>query len=462
VGLFRLWLSWGVKPGAIAGHSVGEAAAAYAAGILTLEDAVTVVFNRSRLQHRTEGTGTMLAVGPTEAEARSLIQGQEHLDAIAAINRPTSISLAGDAAVLATIEEKLRTKDVFARFLQVPVPYHSPAMDPLEEELRESLQNIQPLVAVTPYYSTIRGTKVSGEQLDASYWWSNVRDTVLFGPAMDLLIEDGFDTFVEIGPHPVLARSVVECLGNRTGVSLPSLRRNSPEGVGLRASLGSLYCLGYPVDWARLSVPQRPSELPSYPWQRQRYWGESTESEARRRGVSGHAMRLEGGTRHPLLGSQLALVQPTFGNELTELPYVKDHGVRDSAVYPGAAYLEMAIAAADHLRGQAACVLSDVRFESALSWPNEGSVQLQTSASNGEIEIFSRESTAKSWTRHMTGVLKEQRSSLIPTAPFDRTALIDRLSEILSGDLVYPLFQDIGLNYGPAFQGITKVWRNSG
>src|SRR5690606_37558808 len=106
------------------------------------------------------------------------------------------------------------------------------------------------------------------------------------------------------------------------------------------------------------------SKLPSYPWQRQRYWGESKESEARRRGVSGHSMRLEGGVRHPLLGSQLSLVQPTFNNELAELPYVKDHGVRDTAVYPGAAYLEMALAAADRLLGQPACVLSDVRFES--------------------------------------------------------------------------------------------------
>lgn len=462
VGLFRLWSSWGVVPSAIAGHSVGEAAAAHAAGILSLEDAVRVVFHRSRLQHRTEGTGKMLAVGLSEAKARQLISGKEHLVAVAAVNSPVSVSLAGDASVLEAIEQKLKGDDVFARFLQVPVPYHSPAMNPLEHELKTSLQGIRPQKALIPYYSTIRGCIVSGEDLGPDYWWSNVRDTVLFGAAMELLIGDGFDTFVEVGPHPVLARSVAECLGERPGISLPSLRRNSPEAVGMRSSFGALYCLGFPADWSRQAGTRRPSELPSYPWQRQRYWGESKECEARRRGVSQQSLRVEAGARHPLLGSQLSLVKPTFNNELKELPYVKDHGVRDAAVYPGAAYLEMAIAASDRLKGHATCVLEDVRFESALSWPTEGSVELQTVVENGTLEIFSREESSKAWTRHMTTVVKDLRASLLPTLPFDRHPLSARLSEVMDGSLVYPLFQDIGLNYGSAFQGITKVWRGDG
>lgn len=459
IGLFQLWMSWGVRPGAIAGHSVGEAAAAHAAGILTLEDAVAVVFHRSRLQHRTEGTGKMLAVGVPEARARQLIKGSEDLVAIAAMNSPASISLAGDAGLLASIETTLRKEGIFARFLQVEVPYHSPAMDPLERELKESLRGIEPQKARIPYYSTIRGCIVNGEELGPEYWWSNVRDTVLFRAAMDQLIADQFDTFVEIGPHPVLGRSVTECLGERSGIAIPSLRRNSPECVGMRASLGVLYCLGYPLNWRGKSSMRRPTELPSYPWQRQRYWGESKESEARRRGVSQQTLRMEGGTRHPLLGSQLSLVKPTFGNELTELSYVKDHRVRDAAVYPGAAYLEMAIAAADRLKGQAACVLEDVRFESALSWPADGSVELQTIVENGNLEIFSREESSKTWTRHMTTVMKEPRASLSPTSALDREALITRLPEIMDGGHVYPLFQDIGLTYGPAFQGIVKLWR---
>lgn len=460
VGLFRLWSSWGVRPGAIAGHSVGEAAAAHAAGILKLKDAVAVVFHRSRLQHRAEGAGKMLAVGVSETRARQLISGNEHLVAIAALNSPTSISLAGDENVLVGIEETLRKEGLFARFLQVPVPYHSPAMNPLERELKESLQGIEPQKALIPYYSTIRGCIMNGDDLGPDYWWSNVRDTVLFRAAMDLLIRDQFDTFVEIGPHPVLARSVTECLGEHPGISIPSLRRNSPERVGMQASLGALYCLGFPVAWTAKNQP--PSELPSYPWQRQRYWDESKECEARRRGVSQQALRVEAGARHPLLGSQLSLVKPTFSNELTELSYVKDHGVRDAVVYPGAAYLEMAIAAANCLKGHATCLLENVRFESALSWPTDGSVELQTIVENGNLEIFSREESSKSWTRHMTTVVKDLRTSLLPTLPFDRSSLLARLPEVLDGSLVYPLFQDIGLNYGPAFQGIAKVWRGDG
>ena len=404
----------------------------------------------------------MLAVGVSEAKARQLISGNEHLVAVAAVNSPVSVSLAGDGSVLEEIEQRLKKDDVFARFLQVPVPYHSPAMNPLEQELKASLQGLRPQKAQIPYYSTIRACVVRGDDLDPDYWWSNVRDTVLFGAAMELLIVDEFDTFVEVGPHPVLTRSVAECLGERPGVSLPSLRRNAPEAVGMRASLGALYCLGFPVDWTKGTTAGRPSELPSYPWQRQRYWGESKECEARRRGVSHQSLRLEAGSRHPLLGSQLSLVKPTFNNEIKELPYVKDHGVRDAAVYPGAAYLEMAIAASDRLKGHATCVLEDVRFESALSWPTEGSVELQTVVENGNLEIFSREESSKTWTRHMTTVVKDLRASLLPTLPFLRGTLLARLTEVLDGSLVYPLFQDIGLTYGSAFQGIEKVWRGDG
>jgi acyl transferase domain-containing protein/surfactin synthase thioesterase subunit/NADPH:quinone reductase-like Zn-dependent oxidoreductase/acyl carrier protein len=459
VGLYRLWCSWGVKPAAIMGHSVGEAAAAYAAGALSLVDAVAVVETRSRLQHRTEGQGRMLAVGLSEQEARDLIGGQEHLVSVAAINSPTSISLAGNEDVLVSIEKQLRAADRFARFLEVPVPYHSPAMDPLQTELISTLQGIEPRMSEVAYYSTIRGVRARGDELGPDYWWNNVRDTVLFKAAMDLLLVDGFDTFIEVGPHPVLARSIEECLGDRPGVSLPSLRRKMPERGTLMSSLGMLYCLGYPVKWEKLSVPCPPCELPSYAWQRQRYWDESRESEARRRGAGDQMMLTEGGARHPLLGSKLALTQDAFGSELSDLRYVQDHRVRGAAVYPGAAYLEMSIAAAANIFGASACVLRDVRFETALYVDSQTSLRLQTTIENGSLQIVSREAGVKSWTRHMETVL-------VPGAPrpdsgerFDREALTRGFTEVLDSAMVYPLFLDIGLEYGPAFQGISKVWR---
>lgn len=460
VGLFRLWSSWGVRPAAILGHSVGEAAAAYASGALSLADSVRVVETRSRLQHRTEGQGKMLAVGVTVEEARQLTAGREHLVSIAAINSPKSISLAGDEGALVEIEQQLRASDRFARFLEVPVPYHSPAMDPLESELLSCLVGLEPRESDIPYYSTIRGVRARGDELGPDYWWNNVRDTVLFKAAIDLLIEDGLDTFIEIGPHPVLSRSVMECLGDRPGVSLPSLRRHMPERSTLMSSLGTLYCLGYSVDWARLADPCPPRELPSYAWQRERYWDESKESQARRRGAGDGVMLSESGPRHPLLGSRLSITQDSFGNELKELQYVADHRVRGSVVFPGAGYLEMSIAVAKSTFGEPWCVLRDVRFQNALYFSGETSLRLQTSIENGSLQISSREEGARSWTRHLEGILQRQTHGAADR--LDREALTQRLTEVLDDTIVYPLFEDVGLEYGSAFRGITKVLRGEG
>ncbi len=461
VGLYRLWRSLGVRPAAILGHSVGEAAASYACGALSLADAVCVVETRSRLQHRTEGQGRMLAVGLSEEEARKLVRGREHLVSVAAINSPRSISLAGDEKTLVQIEQQLRASDCFARFLDVPVPYHSPAMDPLEAELLGSLVGLEPRESEIPYYSTIRGILVRGDELGPDYWWNNVRDTVLFQAAMELAIGDGFDTFIELGPHPVLSRSVQECLGDRPGISLPSLRKQMPERATLLSSLGTLYCLGYTVEWDKLTAPCLPCELPSYAWQRQRYWDESKESQARRRGAGDGMLLMEGeGSRHPLLGARLALTQDSFGSELKELRYVSDHRVRGAAVFPGAGYLEMSIAATARSADDSACELRDVRFQKALSVSDDTSLRLQTTIENGSLQISSREEGVKSWTRHLDAVVT--RGAVPDSRVLDREALLGRLTEALDDSIIYPLFEDIGLEYGPAFQGITKMFRGAG
>ena len=457
VGLSRLLASWGVRPIAIAGHSVGEAAAAHVAGILSLADAVKVIYHRSRLQHRTAGQGRMLAVGMSEKEAREAIAEHERLVSVAAINSPTSLTLAGDAAVLERLQRELESRQVFARFLNVPVPYHSPAMEPLREELLASLKDISPRPAELPFYSTALGRRLEGPELDAQYWWQNVRAPVLFAQALEGLLEDEHQTFVEVGPHPVLSRSVQEVLNGRQGAVLPTLRRQTDERLSMWGTLGELYTRGYPVDWARLYARRPLALLPSYPWQRERYWDESKASEARRLGLQHQIIKMEAGRKHALLGSRLSLAQPTWSNELSELAFVKDHRVRDAVVYPGAAYLEMGIAAAGALSGHEPCSLEDVRFEHALFWPKGEQVQLQTVVAEGRLDIFSRIGDTQPWIRHMGG-------GLHPAAPaegtsLERQALMDRLSEELTSELVYPLFEDIGLYYGPAFRGIERVWR---
>lgn len=466
-GLFALWQSWGVEPVAIIGHSVGEIAATYAAGILSLEDAVKVIYHRSRLQHTTSGQGRMLAVGLPEAEVRELLNGHKNLVAIAAVNSPKGVTLAGDETILENIQKQLEVRGIFARFLKVSVPYHSPAMEPLKEKLYASLQDLNPRSAKIPFYSTILTKQMEGSELTVDYWWKNIRNSVLFSATIEQLLEAGYHNFLEIGPHPALSRSIVECLGNRKGTVVPSLRRKNQaetvldEQALLLNSLGKLYTCGYSVDWTKQYPQGQVVHLPTYPWQRERYWSETKESEQRRRGLQHYTVETESERIHPLLGYRLGLVQPVWDAQIKPMEYMQDHRVRGAVIYPGAAYLEMALVAAASIFKGKACILNNVGFHEALFLPTSNPIKLQTVIHDSRFDIYARLEDATNWTHHASGQLssyprkKEHRI-------IDLQEIRDRCSEELLQDYCYSLFKDIGLNYGPAFQGIEKLWRGQG
>src|SRR5690606_5511639 len=242
--------------------------------------------------------------------------------------------------------------------------------------------------------------------------------------------------------------------------SLPSLRRNQDDRRTLLGTLGELYCKGHDPSGPHGARVEPPCELPSYPWQRQRYWDEPQESAARRLG-SGASLQLAAeGEAHPLLGSRLSMVDQVFESQATELDYVDDHLVREAPVFPGAGYLEMSFAAAQRLRQRGDVCLRSVRFENALFWPKVETVRLQTVVRHGELEIHSRAQSDTSWTRHMSATLTPLDGRAFPRLDVD--AVRARLPEQIPAEHVYPLFQDIGLVYGPAFQGITSVSRRRG
>jgi acyl transferase domain-containing protein/surfactin synthase thioesterase subunit/acyl carrier protein len=465
-GLFTLWQSWGVEPAAVVGHSIGEVAASYAAGILSLADAIKVVYHRSRLQYKATGSGKMLAVELSEAEARDLLSGQEKLVAIAAINSPKSVTFAGDAIVLEAIQKQLEDKNVFARFLQVEIPYHSPAMEPLKEELHESLAGIQPKSARIPFYSTALAEKLSGDELTVDYWWKNIRDLVNFQAAIDQLITTGHDTFLEIGAHPALSRSLIECLGQRKGTVMASLRRKQKEEMVLNEralmlnSLGKLYTAGYPVDWRNIYRQGQVISLPTYPWQREHYWSETKESEQRRRGLQHYSLQAESGTKHPLLGYQLSLVNPIWNAQIEPMPYMQDHRVRGAVVYPGAAYLEMAMVSTSSVLENEVCILDDINFHQVLFLPNTSPVNLQTTLQDSHFNIYSKPEDASGWTHHASGKSRKCKQEQKDIQSLQE--ICDRCPEELTRNYFYPLFEDIGLDYGLTFQGIEKVWRGSG
>jgi acyl transferase domain-containing protein len=400
VGLAELWQAWGITPEAIIGHSAGEVAAAYLADAMSWDDAVEVIFHRSRLQQRTTGQGRLMATGLPYDEARHFVEVKDGRVSIAAVNSPNSTALAGELQDLENISERLQASGVFARLVHGQVPYHSHYMEPLKTELLESLANLSPRTATIPLYSTVTGRIVEGPTHDAQYWWENVRLPVLFADATRQATADGYTCFLEISPHPVLAGSMSECLAatGEEGSALPSLRRGEDDRAIMLRSLGSLYAFGHQVDWTALYSDVVPHmDLPVYPWQRERYWFESSESRDDRLNV----------VEHPLLGRRVASPQPAWQTALNKqsLPYLKDHQVMGTELFPGAGYAEMAFSAAKLFFGEGAYALEDIQFHKALFITNDHEPIVLTTLDtrNGVVEIFSRNNERDhTWTAHAT------------------------------------------------------------
>ncbi|WP_397545459.1 type I polyketide synthase [Saccharopolyspora gloriosae] len=330
VGLSALWRHHGVRPDAIVGHSTGEIAAFYEAGVYTLRDAVTVAIHRSRLQQKLVGTGTMLAAGLPEDEALRRILPHGDRVSVAAVNGPATVTLAGDEDVLLGLAAELEAERIFARMLDVRVPYHSARMDPIKDELLSSLSGIRPREAQVPLHLTGMEAVAHGPELDADYWWHNVRDSVRFRPAIDRLVDDGHRVFLEIGPHPVLSHPVRECSADKQidVTTLPSIRRREAEVERFLTSLAALHARGVDIAWDRLHPAGRVVALPPYPWKRDRYWTEPDSVAQVRLG------RLD----HRLLGRRLSTAEPAWESKLDieALPYLADHRIQGNVVFPAA------------------------------------------------------------------------------------------------------------------------------
>ncbi|GGS14006.1 hypothetical protein GCM10010284_54280 [Streptomyces rubiginosohelvolus] len=453
VGLAALWRSHGVRPDAVVGHSTGEIAAFHAAGVYSLRDAARIVVHRSRLQQTLAGTGTMLAVSLSEDEAERRVRPYRDRVSVAAVNSPTAITLAGDEAALTLLAEELRAEQQFAKFLTVEVPYHSVGMERIKDELLAELAPLEPRPAEVPLYPTgVEGT-ARGEELDAAYWWKNVRDRVRFRSAIDRIADDGHRVFLEIGPHPVLGHAIRECLdaGGRSALTLPSIRRREDETERFAASLGTLHTLGVPIDWGLLQPTGRPVTLPRHPFRRDRHWTEP-------RPVA--QVRL-GHHDHPLLGRRTDATEPTWQLRLdTEaLPYLADHRIQDTVVLPAAGYLEMAAQAVLRLTGSTTAVLADIDLRKALFLPDgeDRTVEVSLSLENAAFTIASPTGDDGERAVHASGIVRTgQRRRTAP--PLDAPAIRARSRRHIEGPDCYTALAALGYHYGPAFQAMEEVW----
>jgi acyl transferase domain-containing protein/NAD(P)-dependent dehydrogenase (short-subunit alcohol dehydrogenase family)/acyl carrier protein len=456
-GLTALWKSWGIEPSAVVGHSVGEVAAGYAAGVLDLEDAVLVSYHRSRLQGTLRGKGAMLAVGLSAEQAKAHLNGLSDRVSIAAINSPGACTLAGDTAALEEIASALTASGIFNRFLKVDIAYHSPQMAPIEAKLLEALGSLRPREARIPLYSTVSGRRSSGSEWNATYWWRNVRQPVLFADAVGALAADGHELYLEVGPHPVLATSVVDVLRGleRTGLVLPSLKRQQPERPAMLDTLGALHIAGFPIDWHKLFPGGgRFLRLPDYPWQRERHWCESIESREDRLGGGGH----------PLLDLPSRSPNPTWHADLnpTVFPYLDDHRIEGTPIFPGAGYLEACLAATLEFERHSggAIVIEEIAFKKAMVLGTGRDVILHTTFDPRErlVSVHSRTRDSSAWELNAQARVLERTNVTEPVLAVDVVEIHGRCADRQDTTELYERLAARGLQYGPLFQGIKELW----
>jgi acyl transferase domain-containing protein/acyl carrier protein len=456
--LTRVWEQYGVRADAMVGHSVGEIAAAWAAGVLSLEHALKLTYHRSQLQQRTVGQGTMLSVGKSVEEARPLMEAFPGKLSVAAINAPSSCALAGDQEALQKIADELTAEGVFARFLRVSVAYHSHQFDPLEADFMRLLADLSPRAPRLPLYSTVTGALVDGAQQDTAYWWRNARDSVLLQDALLQIIDDGHDAFLELGPNPVLAASIRECLSSNgsDGVSAASMRRKQQEQATLLSNLGTLYTSGVELSWQRLHPAGELLPLPAYPWDRDRVWLESEASLYDRVGKHDH----------PLLTFRPDQTLPTWDGELSEhwLPYLSDHKVEGTVIFPGAGYVELGLVAAARLndREGAGLVVDELSFSRPLTVPQTPQIRLRLDPESNRFQIHSRPPDQwDGWTLHASGkLLLEQPGRRQVTLPLEQ--IRGRMGQETDSEALYRMLDERGLQYGPMFRGVQRIWAGDG
>lgn len=456
VALTTMLRERGVQAQAVAGHSVGEVAAAWASGALSLDHAIEVICARSAAQALTAGAGRMAAVGLSLESVQELI-AVEKLDEIevAGINSPKNVTLSGPLATLEQLGEILVSRGVFFRLLDLDYAFHSRAMDPIKDGLVAHLAPLAPMPSACVFISTVTGGALSGTSLDADYWWRNVRQPVSFAQGIDTLAAKGFKLFIEIGPHAILQRYISECLAAKTISArvLSTLRRDDDglsrvEDVALRVHLL--------LEPHRLEVffPIRgvPVRLPNYPWQRERHWHPRTNE------ANGE---LDKRRVHPLLGWRLKDASAAWENilDLETCAWLADHKVANAIVLPGAAYVEMALAAArEHFGGDRQEIEElDILVPIVLDSEHARSLRFELSVRDGGFQIRSRQRLSDDeWMLNAVGRLLGHPATTEPASVI--TALRKCIDvTFITHDTHYQLTQALGLDYGPSFRGFAHA-----
>ncbi|MFD8288325.1 SDR family NAD(P)-dependent oxidoreductase [Streptomyces lavendulae] len=463
VALYRLAESFGLRPDFVAGHSIGEIAAAHVAGVLSLVDAARLVTARGALMGALPEGGAMVSVRATEDEVRELLTADVD---IAAVNGPESVVISGAEEAVLAVAATLGERGRKTRRLTVSHAFHSPLMEPMLEAFREVAQSLTYAAPAVPVVSNVTGGQIT--EFSADYWVEHVRGAVRFADGVRHLAEEqGVGHFLELGPQGVLAAMAGESLPEAfSGLLTPVLRKDRPEPEAFLGALAEAWTRGLPVDWTPLlsGRPARRVDLPTYAFEHERFWlapSRTSKGEAAGLGLTSAA--------HPLLGASVDLADGD-GLVLTgrlsadTLPWAADHAVAGTVLLPGTAFVELALRAGDEV----GCgTLEELTLEAPLALPERGAARLQVAVGSPDEESGSRSvvihsrpegaETALPWTRHATGTL-----TAAAPAPSGAEFAVWPPAGARPVDLggFYEGLAEAGYAYGPAFQGLKAAWRS--
>ncbi|WP_407562333.1 type I polyketide synthase [Streptomyces sp. 184] len=461
VSLARLWESFGVVPSAVVGHSQGEIAAAVVAGALSLQDGARVAALRSRvIARRLAGRGGMASVALPPEAVRQRLDALGGGLCVAAVNGPATTVVSGPVAELAELTAALAAEQVRVRRTNVDYASHSAQVDAIAAELTEVLGEVRTRSCRVPFWSTVTGELLDGRELDAAYWVRNLRRTVRFSDVVRKLVGEGHRMFIETSAHPVLTMGVQET-AEADAVAVGSLRRGDGGAERFLTSLAEAHVQGAAVDWAPAFPGARTVDLPTYAFERRRYW------------MAAPAPAAETGD-HPLArsvtqlaDSDAALLTATLSRRTA--PWLADHVVSGSVLLPGAAFVELALRAGDEVGcGR----LEELVLHAPLHLPERAAVQLQIAVRAPEdgtapvprrpVVVHARPAGAapgEPWVCHATGFLTPARGAPGGAVP---TEWPPAGAELLTVEKLYAGLAALGYEYGPAFRGLGAAWRRGG
>ncbi|ONK15526.1 type I polyketide synthase [Streptomyces sp. MP131-18] len=460
VSLDALWRAHGVRPAAVLGHSQGEIAAACSVGALTLQEAARLAALRSRAYQRLAGTGAMGSVLMPHEEVEPHLERWAGRVSVAAVNSPGSTVVSGDPAAVEGLLAELGDAGVKVRRIAATAAGHSAHIEALRFDIDTAAGGIEPRPSDVAFCSSVTGDLTGTEELDAAYWFANLRRTVRFDRAARTLMAAGHRAFIELSPHPVLTLSLQETAASlgRDIVALGSLRRDEGGTERFLTSLAEAHVHGVGVDLAAAAPGGRRVALPTQPWEGSRYWLTPG------RGAGDLAAAGAEGEPHPLLGAHVAL--PDGGLVLTgrlavnDVPWLADHAVAGTVLVPGAGLLELALRAG---AATGAARVAELTLHTPLVLPERGGVQLRLvvdppgPGGRRALGIHTRQADDEPWLRHADGLLAPATGD----APADGVfaAWPPEGAEAVGLDGAYERLAEAGYDYGPAFQGLAAVWR---